>query len=168
MKPVYQKNINHGMGDCMQAVIASLFEKELDEVPKFIEFGDRWWSELRKYFMKNGYSCTGYFHNKNYQSFLNPTYQCFNKEMFDKRQILSKNNLKKWTGVNGFFFASVLSPKYFTYKEKGFPVQHAVVIDKGFNIVHDPNPGYANILSYPLSDFLKFNGILEVLKINKL
>jgi hypothetical protein len=63
------------------------------------------------------------------------------------------------------FFASVLSPKYFNYTS-GFTATHAVLIDKDYNIVHDPNPAYQEILNYPLANLLGYNGILDVYLIN--
>jgi hypothetical protein len=74
--------------------------------------------------------------------------------------------LKEMEGVNGYFYAIVLSPKY--YKEGEIPLPtHAVVIDKHCNIVHDPNLNYKNLDKYPLSDEIGYNGIIDVFMINK-
>lgn len=37
MIKVYQTMVDRGHGNCMQAVIASLLEKPLEEVPRFLE-----------------------------------------------------------------------------------------------------------------------------------
>lgn len=37
MKKVFQTIVDKDHGNCMQAVVASLFELELDDVPNFIE-----------------------------------------------------------------------------------------------------------------------------------
>lgn len=39
MKKVYQEIISDTNGDCLRATVASLFDKDLEEVPHFIEFG---------------------------------------------------------------------------------------------------------------------------------
>jgi hypothetical protein len=62
-------------------------------------------------------------------------------------------------GINGYFYASVLSVKYFTWEKQ---ITHAVIIDRDFNIVHDPGPHNQDILAYPLSNILGFNGVINV------
>ena len=44
MKKVYQTIVDKGLGNCMQAVIASLLDLELIEVPNFITFGRKWYA----------------------------------------------------------------------------------------------------------------------------
>jgi len=38
MRPVFQTVVGNGLGNCHQAVVASLFELELDMVPNFIKY----------------------------------------------------------------------------------------------------------------------------------
>lgn len=161
MKPVYQTLIDPHKGDCMQAVFASLFEVELNDVPKFIELGDMWFSTMIDFARSMGYKREGTLWNRKHQILSNPNYYCFNKVRFDQETTLNKKNLSKYEGVNGFFYAGVLSPKFFNLSD-GFNYQHAVIVDKDLNIVHDPNPNYKGILKYPLADLLGCNGIVDV------
>jgi hypothetical protein len=69
----------------------------------------------------------------------------------------SVKNITKYKGVDGFFYASVMSPKY--YKDG---VGHAVVCDKDLNIVHDPNPNNKGIKTYPNADKIGHNGIRQI------
>ena len=161
MKKVYQRIVDANKGDCMQATMASLFDEEYENVPPFIELGDGWFSEMLKFIKERGYSYDGEFHNKQWSRVLMPTGSCFQEDKWHNPSMLTKANLRKSGGVNGFFFAVVLSPKFFNYNE-GFTKTHAVVCDVNFNIVHDPSPVYQNILKYPLSDVIGKNGIISV------
>ena len=164
MIKVYQKIIDKGNGDCMQAVMASLFEKRMEEIPHFISFGKNWFSEFYKFINDNGYKYDGTLNNKIYSKILSPD-SCFEIKKFHKASIIRKSNLRKESGINGLFFASVLSPKY-TKSILEKHTTHAVIIDKDFNIVHDPNPEYENILHYPLSDIIGYKGIIDIYLIN--
>ena len=56
MIKVYQTIMNKEKGNCMQAVVASLFNMGLNDVPKFIEMGDKKWIvELDNFFEAKGY-----------------------------------------------------------------------------------------------------------------
>lgn len=145
MKKVYQTIIDPGFGNCMQAAVASLFEEELENVPNFISFGDEWWIEFVKYFESKGYKETTYL---------------YNPVMFPKTlPKWSLERLKEFKGINGFFYATVNSPK-FNPEGNLSGICHAVIIDKDFNIVHDVNPNNVNI-KYPLHEE-KYNGIRSV------
>lgn len=167
MKNIYQTIVEKGNGNCMQAALASLFDLNLNDVPHFLSYGEDCFNVWRDFIKNQGYEENGMLHNKNYNRLLAPTSSCFNEEKWYKPGILSITNLKKHGGVNGFFYASVLSPKYFDYKD-GFMNRHAVIVDINCDIVHDPNPNYKTILKYPLADLLKFNGILNVNLIKKI
>ena len=144
MKKVFQQNTTAGHGDCMRAVVASLFEDDIKNVPNFIEIKD-WWQEFLNYISNKGYLFKGLRYNL----------IKFNTTPED----LSLETIKSSEGINGFFFATVFSPKY--NQEGEFNgVLHAVVIDKDFNIVHDPNPNYKDLKEYPKHD--QYNGILYV------
>lgn len=73
-------------------------------------------------------------------------------------------DLQKCSGINGLFYASVFSPKY--YKEEdgfeGYQITHAVLINKNYEIVFDPNPNYKDLKKYPASEQLGYNGIKTV------
>jgi hypothetical protein len=58
--------------------------------------------------------------------------------------------------VDGYYPATVIS----SYTTKKRFVTHAVVIDKDFNVVHDPNPAYQK--KYPYAEKLGYNGIIGV------
>ena len=146
MKPVFQQNTELGKGDCMRAVVASLFEDEIENVPNFIELPNGiYWEEFLKYHNDRGYTFKGIRYNLN----------MFNGSPED----LSLETIKSSEGINGFFFATVFSPKHNPEGEFN-GILHAVVIDKDFNIVHDPNPEYKDLKEYPKHD--KYNGILYV------
>lgn len=152
MKTVYQKNIDKDKGDCMQAAIASLFDKDYDEVPKFIELEEGHHNPLITFLRTTEYQYEGMLHNPMDKSNLYfPTFI---------------TQLKKYNGVDGYFYASVYSPKYFN-KDDAYPSTHAVIIDKKFNIVFDPNPENKDVKEYPMAKELGFNGIINVYLIEK-
>ena len=163
MKKVYQTIVDKGHGNCMQAAIASLFEKELEEVPNFIEH-DGYFKPLYEFITKLGYSYHGMLHNKWYSTLCTPTHECFNELKWHRRSIMTPKKLYKEEGVDGLFYAGVLSPKYFSWSGH---TTHAVIIDKNYNIVHDPNKEYQKgFRQYPLTSILGYNGIIDVLLIN--
>lgn len=114
MKKVYQTIVDSEIGNCMQAVVASLFEIELDSIPNFVEH-ENWGELFDQVYTDNGY----------------PDYIYFDTRNLSLKLI--KNILEHDKGINGFFYATVASQTL-----KG--ITHAVVIDKNCNIVHDPNP----------------------------
>ena len=123
MKRVLQTIVDPGKGNCMQAVIASLFEKELEEVPDFINMGQEWWDAMDDFYKNNGYDGI----------------MCFDPR---DRIELTKKVLEYDGGINGYWDATVPSQ---TFDD----VKHAVVIDKNLNIVHDPNPNQKALLLGP-------------------
>ncbi len=56
MKPVNQRTVHAGRGDCMRAAIASLLEMELEQVPNLVlwKSGD-WFQTLYYFFFANGW-----------------------------------------------------------------------------------------------------------------
>ena len=165
MIKVYQKVIDPNHGDCMQAVFASLFHKELDEVPKFIEMGTGWFRAIVDFAKENGYSYGGMLHNKNFTRLCCPTSDCFKEPNYVKSMMLNKKNLND--GIDGFYYAGVLSPKFFNLGE-GFTKQHAVICDKNLKVVHDPNPEYANLKKYPLANLLHYSGLIDITLFEKI
>jgi len=145
MKKVFQTIIDPKIGNCMQAAVASLFDEDLEQVPNFISYGDKWWWELKKYLRKKGY--------KDGKTLFN---EKINSDVIGE---LSFSQLSKHEGINGLFFAAVCSPKYNPSGDLS-GVTHAVLIDKDFNIVHDPNPNNQDLKKYPLHEC--YNGIIYI------
>lgn len=54
MKPVYQTVVDPNIGNCMQAVVASMFELPLNKVPNFIESA-QWALDLYTFFEDRNY-----------------------------------------------------------------------------------------------------------------
>jgi hypothetical protein len=125
MKKVFQEYAGDpNKADCMRATVASLFNLELHAVPNFIEFKDNWDSEFNSFFTNRGYE---------------PMY-------INIGDSVSTQKLKECAefdgGINGYFFGVVDSQTY--------PGEtHAVVVDKGLNIVHDPNPNQRALKLHP-------------------
>lgn len=119
MKPVAQSIVDKGRGDCMRAVVASLFELELDQVPHFILYGDDYFDHFWKWLWIIGYDYNGC------------GYPHCRQDVSDKYNIPNKPLMED--SVNGYFYGCVPS--------RTFPdVTHAVVIDTNGVVVHDPNP----------------------------
>lgn len=163
MKKVFQTVVGKGHGNCMQAAVASLFDCELEEVPNFIEYKDGWFKPLYEFMIPRGYDYEGMLHNKVHSMLMNPTSECFMKTKWHKPHMITRGKLYKEQGINELFLASVFSPKLFTWADN---VTHAVIIDKDYNILHDPNPAYKGILQYPLAEILGYNGIIDVFLLN--
>lgn len=125
MRKVYQTIVDKGSGNCVQAVVASLLEKNIDEVPNFISFGSNWRIELYKFFVDMGYS--------------NNPIQIY-RGGHNAEELIK---IAKFDGgINGYLFAVVPSQ---TYSE----TTHAVVVDMNLKIVHDPNPNGKALMLTP-------------------
>lgn len=154
MIPVYQTITDPDKGNCMQAAMASLLELPLNEVPHFRERED--WLQIFLEFLEN----SGY----NFEGTLDNVKQLglWGKDRFPE--------IKDMPGIKGFFYATVYSPKYFDISQLTWGKRikaHAVIIDKDFRIVHDPNPENKDIFEYPLHEFLDYNGITSILMLNE-
>ena len=54
MKLVFQTETGNNIGNCHQAVVASLFELELDQVPNFIKYKAPYhWGQIYSYFISS-------------------------------------------------------------------------------------------------------------------
>lgn len=115
MNKILQTIVDKGNGNCLQAVVASLFEKDLEEVPHFIQYKSEWFDRLSTFFQENGYDGV----------------MVINPNNVPEKQL--KLAMEYDGGVNGYWCASVPSQTF----ETG---THAVIVDKDLNIVHDPNP----------------------------
>ena len=130
MKKVYQTIVDKHKGNCMQAAVASLFEVSLEEIPNYIEIGRGWFSTMQETYKERGYSLCPF----------NP-----------HRDIkLTKELLKIDGGINGYWYASVVSKFY------GEDVTHAVIINKNMKVVHDPNPNNKTT-KYSLKDIISID-----------
>lgn len=160
MLKVYQTITDRTHGNCMQAAFASLFELELQQVPHFRELGDSWFSALWAFLQEQGYEHEGTLYNRADGLIRGNVTEKYNDRF---------NIIKDMEGVNGLFYAAVYSPNY--YKESindRNPCTHAVIIDKDFNIVHDPNPLYKDVTKYPQADEVGYNGIIHIHMIEKI
>ena len=107
-------------GNCLQAVVASLFELELEEVPHFI-MSDTWYTDMAKFYSDMGKM----FMEAQEFEIMNVEH---NGDIDGMREALEHDG-----GIGGYWGATVKSQ---TFEGK----YHAVVIDRDMNIVHDPNP----------------------------
>lgn len=134
----------------MQAAMASLFEDSLENVPNFIEFGGKWFDEIWKYIHTKGYTYNGCLYN--------------GRTYVQEEPVVRECNfstLASMDGINGYFYATVYSPKFYSGADKN-PTTHAVIIDKDFNIVHHVNKAYDETTKYPLADEIGYNGIIKI------
>ena len=117
MKKVFQTRTSKDNGNCAQAVIATLFDLEIEDVPDFVgsHHIKPMAAEIVKFYRDKGFKA-GYIYKTDHK---------MGKSLLD----IAKND----EGVNGFFYAVVKSK---TFEES----LHAVVVDKELNIIHDPNP----------------------------
>jgi hypothetical protein len=109
-------------------------------VPDLISAGNEWFDKICEFAESKGYRHVDDLYNGH--------------DVLDE---FSVKNISKYEGVNGFFYASVHSPKY--YKEGIF---HAVVCNKNLEIVHDPNPENKGIDFYPYANNIGYNGIRQI------
>lgn len=118
MTPIDQMTVDQGRGDCMRAVVASLFDLELDQVPHFRLYdikenrgnSDRSWFNI----FTNFISCLGY----DFEYYL---------RSYKKKELEAKHS------IDGYFYAAVHSKTFENTK-------HAVIINLDGIVVHDPSP----------------------------
>lgn len=159
MIKTYQTIINVIHGNCQQAVIASLFGLPLEEVPHFREH-ESWFGTMYKFVRELGYNIDGTLYNRR-DGLSTGTLMEGYHDRFEE--------IKNMEGVGGYFYGIVYSPKYHNLAEhRKDSATHAVIIDKEFNIVHDPNPENVEIGKYPYADEIGYNGLTYILMINPL
>jgi hypothetical protein len=152
------------LGNCMQAVFASLFSLSLDEVPHFIEKKDHQ-KYLSIFLKKNGYKFVQQVNNIKISSLPYTDFEnIYMEDIFP--------DIIKSDGINGLFYGLVYSPSeidtVLLKQDISYtPPLHAVIVDKNFNIVHDPNPAYKGIKEYPLAKEIGYNGIAYLNIINR-
>ncbi|MEO9884020.1 MAG: hypothetical protein ABJG33_00140 [Balneola sp.] len=145
MKKVFQTIVDKGKGNCMQAAIASLLEKSMNEVPDFNHLsleankegkGGYWF--LFDYMESLGYE---------YDIHLNPDYHA-NKNLSGLVHDNIFKALKNNNEFSVFFYARIESK---TFPDTG----HAVIVDRNLKVVHDPNPNGLSLESNPCEiDFI--------------
>jgi hypothetical protein len=117
VKPVNQSICDKNRGDCHRAVIASLLDLEIEQVPHFRLFADDNWHHVYHGFLWGcGYEWEGTGH-------------------FPK--FTPRSEHLKDCHIGGFVDATVPSKNY--PPESG--ITHAVVMDLDGLVVHDPHPG---------------------------
>lgn len=146
MKPIYQTISNSINGNCVAAVIASLLEKEIDDVPNFVERND-WFTAIQEFMFSHGYKFERYIVNGNRTD--------LSEKGREDHEWFHGKELPDYGSINGFYDATVYS--------RNFPgCFHAVVCDKQFNIVHDPSTAGLTDEKYPLADEIGYNGVVGV------
>jgi hypothetical protein len=151
---VYQTIFCNKKGNCYAAILASLLDLDLEEVPNFAE-ADNWDEAVESFMLKHGYEYAYY------------TVNGKRREDYKNKFFWFEKELPQYLSINGYYDAIVYSPGFFDQDKydndpEYSPSCHAVVVDKDFNIVHDPNPNYAGIEKYPLADTIGYNGIIGV------
>lgn len=135
-------------------------------MPNFVEEED-WFRAAIEFCKGHGYDLAyRRYYNPNSNYLEVPTYGCFKPWHLDGTYHLNK--LGREEGVDGLFLASVYSPRYTIAGEHPICHLHCVIIDKGCNIVFDPQKEYEGLLEYPYSRLIGFNGIRDVMVITKL
>lgn len=148
MIKIYQTIFERGTGNCMPAVMASLFHIKMEDVPHFIT-QENWFKSYCDFFPTIGwdyYDCLNNIRNLGHGG----------EDRFPE--------LKELEGIDGYFEAAVYSPKYFKMEEylEGNAAKHAVIVDKDCNIVHDPCIDYKDLKDYPLANLLGYHGVTDI------
>ncbi len=115
MIKVNQTVIDKGIGNCMQAVLASLFEVELSEAINVMELPeDSWHIPFIEWIESVEYEYSG----------------VINAHPDTRETFKALNSVH---AIDGYFYGVVPSKTF-----EG--VSHAVIIDREGKVVHDPNP----------------------------
>lgn len=155
MKKVFQTVHGRGKGNCLPAVIASLLEILIDDVPDF-NSTENWYQTLIDFMESHGYQRTNGLYNPEEARIRG--YMEYYEENKDKPSL---DLLKNYEGIDGLFYADIYSPGNYNANDE-LPAMHAVVIDKDCNIIHDPEEKYQSVKEYPRSKELGFNGVIDV------
>ena len=156
MTPVYQTILNNTNGNCWAAVWASLLNLPLEQVPNFVEQEDDH-KALCDFIRPLGYE---------YDSYIVNGWRTDLPEGVKSQYLYFGEQLPEAISIDGYYDATVWSPGYFDRERflndpEYKPTCHAVIVDKHFNIVHDPNPNYKGV-EYPMADIIGCNGVIGV------
>jgi hypothetical protein len=167
MEKVYQTISNNINGNCLAAVWASLLNLGLKEVPNFVEHED-YFGELCAFLKAFGLEYDSYIINENRKDL---------PEEQRNQYCFFSQGLTYCSSIEGLFEATVYSPglwdeKRYREDPEYKPDCHAVIVDKNFNIIHDPNRNYEDyqkaLKPYPLADQLGYNGVIGVTLFRKI
>ena len=114
---VNQNIIDAKRGDCTRACVASMLNLEIDAVPNFILYGEKWFKIFWPFMKALGYEYYGVGWPKG--------------DKYPKGHILGES-----PNIDGYVIASVPSK---TFDDVG----HSVIINLEGLVVHDPNPNKA-------------------------
>lgn len=137
---IYQTIVSDKNGNCMQAALATMFGRSLDETINVWDYGEsEWVNPVIEWLELQGFEYDG-------------TMGC---GPFDGEWLLE--SLSKCHDVNGVFFASVPSK---TFKN----CQHAVLIDRNGIVVHDPNPNerWLGIDTIKTGELINFYSLIPI------
>lgn len=155
MIKIDQTIVGINKGTCMQAVIASLYELTIEEVPTFLDDSKGNWAvQLCKFMMLQ--------HPKKILPLWRDKGSLLNNKILDTKDLIDYTHNDG--GVNGYFFASVKSPTFSTPEK---PIYHAVIVNKCLEIVHDPNPNKKALKLKPedIRDILLVNTVDDVVEV---
>ncbi|MDD4970815.1 MAG: hypothetical protein PHT07_15415 [Paludibacter sp.] len=169
MTTIYQTIVDNASGNCMQAAVASLLDMPLESVPNFKDYNEDFWLKTVGFISNSGYEFHGTLYNSRFQV-INNNYESFPPGDTTDWKFPSKDRfpeIENMEGVDGYFIASVFSPKYFNPIGGPKQIRHAVIINKQFEIVHPVNSEYVGIKQFPLYWLTGYNGILNILMIER-
>ena len=124
MKPVDQTIIDEDKSNCMQAVLATLFEQKFEDTIDIYTYPEgEWLSPFMAWLESIGYEYQGVAN-----MFVDPVDGATRQK--------ARRDLCRFESIGGYFYGVVNSRRFES-------VTHAVVIDALGVVVHDPNPGNA-------------------------
>jgi len=157
---VYQRVVDRGHGDCMQAAMATLTGSTYEETPAFIKYKHDFHT-VKVAWMFVVHDCA--LQRTLYNMPWHIVKMNREKEPGDRaaRYVWYQHvkMLKRYAGIGGLFYGTVYSPKYFDESAES-QTTHAVLIDTECNVVFDPNPEYAGLESYPIAGEIGHNGVV--------
>ncbi len=160
MNKVYQRISDPRHGDCFKCAICTLLGLEYDDVPNYIEH-ENWLELAMATFDEHGYNMTGReLFNPNVMYLENPTDNI--REDKKAYEPCTLDAITPDMGINGLFLAGVYSPNYTTPNEHPIEHLHSVLCDINFKIVFDPQKEYEDVINYPYSKLIGYNGIRSI------
>ena len=125
MIKVDQTIVDKGKGNCMQAVLASLFEQKFEDTVNVYDYPEgEWVAPFMDWVESIGYEYEGVMN-----MFVNPASPAIEREQ-------AFRDLATHESTGGYFYGAVNSRTF-----EG--VTHAVIINDNGVVVHDPNPSKA-------------------------